>query len=148
MHTESLGFYLLHFSCLNRSVLKLLSRKINLSVTEFRILMTFIPQDVQTVSSISQCLSIQKGRISPLVQELVEHKVLRRKPSKEDRRVAFLYLTKKGGRMLEQIFSDFENLFKPALDDITSEDITKLRHMFERIIESLTDVSRNLSLTD
>ena len=140
MKTDSFGYYLLNFSCLNRSILKLLSNKVNLSVTEFRILLTFTSNEIQTVSNISKCLSIQKGRISPLVQELVEKTILRRKTSREDRRVVHLYLTTKGKRLLEQMFNDFEGLFKEAITDLAAPDRENLRTTFKRILESLSDV--------
>lgn len=142
MKTDSFGYYLLNFSCLNRSILKLLSNKVNLSATEFRILLTFTSSEIQTVSNISKCLSIQKGRISPLVQELVEKNILRRQTSREDRRVVFLYLTTKGERLLEQMFTDFEGLFQEAIIDLAPEVRDNLRSTFKRILDSLSDVSQ------
>ncbi|MBL7033881.1 MAG: winged helix-turn-helix transcriptional regulator [Candidatus Delongbacteria bacterium] len=139
MQTESLGFYLLRFSCLNRGILKKLASQVKLSITELRIMLAFTRTDEQTVSSIASCLSIQKGRVSPLVQNLFEMDIIRRHTSSEDRRVVFLYLTRKGERILEQISDDFERLFQDGTTRLTARQNDCMKKGMKVIIEMLME---------
>ncbi len=139
MQYDSLGFHLLRFSCLNRGILKTLAGKVDLSVTELRIMLTFTRSEEQTVSNIASCLSIQKGRVSPLVQELFEKNIIRRHTSSQDRRVVYLYLTRKGERMLESISREFEQLFQEGTTQLTVKQHDCVKKGLQIIIEMLME---------
>jgi MarR family transcriptional regulator, organic hydroperoxide resistance regulator len=139
MQTDTLGFYLLRFSCLNRGILKNLASKVGLSVTELRIMLTFTRSSEQTVSNIASCLSIQKGRVSPLVQDLFEKDIVRRHTSSDDRRVVFLYLTRKGERILDKISVNFEKLFQDGSKKLTVKQNECMRKGMKVVIEVLME---------
>ena len=102
-------------------------------------MLTFTRSSEQTVSNIASCLSIQKGRVSPLVQDLFEKDIVRRHTSSDDRRVVFLYLTRKGERILDKISVNFEKLFQDGSKKLTVKQNECMRKGMKVVIEVLME---------
>jgi DNA-binding MarR family transcriptional regulator len=105
----------LKLTCGVTSRITALAKQENLPATALKILILTSYSPYTCVSTLTDCTGLQKGRISPLVQELVERGLISRHEG-SDRRYSLLRLTPEGGRFLrtlmEEEISRIEKLFQ------------------------------------
>ncbi|MDP2360993.1 MAG: MarR family winged helix-turn-helix transcriptional regulator [bacterium] len=126
----------LKLTCGVTSRINALAKQENLPATALKILILTSYSPFTCVSTLTECTGLQKGRISPLVQELVERGLISRHEG-SDRRYSLLRLTPEGNRFLRSLLVDeihrIEQVFRSA--DSPSED-DMLDHM-RRVAETL-----------
>jgi|GEM_PF-2540889 len=95
----------LKLTCGVTSRITALAKQENLPATALKILILTSYSPFTCVSTLTDCTGLQKGRISPLVQELVERGLISRHEG-NDRRYSLLRLTPEGGRFLRALMVD------------------------------------------
>lgn len=94
----------LKLTCGVSSRITALAKQEHLPATALKILILTSYSPFTCVSTLTECTGLQKGRISPLVQELVERELLSRHEG-TDRRYSLLRLTSKGSEFLKRILT-------------------------------------------
>lgn len=115
----------LKLTCGVTSRITSLAKQENLPATALKILILTSYSPFTCVSTLTECTGLQKGRISPLVQELVERGLISRHEG-ADRRYSLLRLTPDGARFLRNLLTDeihriekvFRNPDAPREDDL------------------------------
>ncbi|MFA7332247.1 MAG: MarR family winged helix-turn-helix transcriptional regulator [Candidatus Delongbacteria bacterium] len=119
----------LKLTCGVTSRITALAKQENLPATALKILILTSYSPFTCVSTLTECTGLQKGRISPLVQELVERGLISRHEG-SDRRYSLLRLTPDGARFLRNLLVDeihrIEKVFRNP-DAPREEDL--LEHM-------------------
>jgi DNA-binding MarR family transcriptional regulator len=92
----------LKLTCGVSSRITALAKQERLPATALKILILTSYSPFTCVSTLTECTGLQKGRISPLVQELVERQLLSRHEG-SDRRYSLLRLTPEGAEFLKRI---------------------------------------------
>lgn len=95
----------LKLTCGVTSRITALAKREKLPATALKILILTSYSPFTCVSTLTECTGLQKGRISPLVQELVERDLISRHEG-TDRRYSLLRLTEKGQAFLKELMED------------------------------------------
>ena len=88
-----------------------------------------------TTSNISDLLAITKPAISQAQKKLEQGGYIKRKVSNEDRRVVYVYLTKKGEQRLKQKYEHFKTHIDEALAKMEDEEVDLLIKYAEKFIK-------------
>jgi DNA-binding MarR family transcriptional regulator len=125
----------LKLTCGVTSRITALAKREKLPATALKILILTSYSPFTCVSTLTECTGLQKGRISPLVQELVERDLISRHEG-TDRRYSLLRLTDKGQAFLQELMSD---------------EIHRIERLFNRegshgseLVDSMAQVARHL----
>ncbi len=125
----------LKLTCGVTSRITALAKREKLPATALKILILTSYSPFTCVSTLTECTGLQKGRISPLVQELVERDLISRHEG-TDRRYSLLRLTEKGQAFLQELMSD---------------EIHRIERLFNRegnhgaeLVDSMAQVARHL----
>ena len=92
-----------------------------------------------TCSDFSKRINLSPSRSSRIIDNLVKKKLLLRKTREDDRRSIFLYLTKKGWELKENIAQEekkFEQLLAAQLNDADIEIIKKGLKLLEKVMKN------------
>lgn len=95
----------LKLTCGVTSRITALAKQENLPATALKILILTSYSPFTCVSTLTECTGLQKGRISPLVQELVERGLISRHEG-SDRRYSLLRLTTEGSHFLRALLQE------------------------------------------
>jgi hypothetical protein len=88
-----------------------------------------------TTSKISDLLGITKPAISQALKKLEQGGYIKRKVNNEDRRVVYVYLTKKGEQRLKQKDEHFKTHIDKALSKMEDEEIELFIKYAEKFIK-------------
>lgn len=69
-------------------------QQFGLTYPQYIVLLALIDEDGQTTSSLCQKLGLGIGTLNPVLQKLVEKGLLKKEPSKTDKRASYFSLTK------------------------------------------------------
>jgi DNA-binding MarR family transcriptional regulator len=111
----------LRLTCGVSSRMTTLAKQENLPATALKILVLTSYSPFTCVSTLTECTGLQKGRISPLVQELVQRKLMTRHEG-SDRRYSLLRLTPEGSVFLERLMADEMNRVRAVFKDHDGSD--------------------------
>ncbi len=116
-----------------------LAKQEHLPATALKILILTSYSPFTCVSTLTDCTGLQKGRISPLVQHLVQRGFLSRHEG-SDRRYSLLKLTSEGDSFLQEMMADEIDRIRRLVED-SSETEQGL------LMEQLTKVADELGFT-
>ena len=88
----------------------------------------------RTVTQLAQVLPIDGSRVSRVVTDLVEKGLLRRRRTREDRRIVMLSLTNKGLELTSQIFQNMKRHYAAITEGISEEDLRTFMSVKSRIL--------------
>lgn len=88
-----------------------------------------------TTSKISDLLGITKPAISQALKKLEQGGYIKRKVNNEDRRVVYVYLTKKGEQRLKQKDEHFKTHIDKALSKMEDEEVELFIKYAEKFIK-------------
>lgn len=96
--------------------------KFDVSYLEMELIQFVLKNGHQKMKDVADNFYIKLSTLTTIIDKAESHKLLKRVPSKEDRRVVFLEVTKKGeeiyGKYTEQM-KDIANRMKEACDETT-----------------------------
>lgn len=76
------------------------SREFNLNKTHMKALMVIYIENSPHMSKVCSHMNMEKGSLTPVIDNLIEMKLLQRKRNSEDRRKVNLYLTDQGRKLV------------------------------------------------
>lgn len=91
-----------------------------------------------TSSALADVLGVGRSTITSICNKLVDKDLIKRNPSKEDRRVVYLTLTEAGMKEYELIERAIYHLIQPYLDKVGAEKGFEFIEVMEEIAEILT----------
>ena len=94
----------------------------------------------RTATQLAQVLPMDGSRISRVVTDLVEKGLLRRRRTREDRRIVMLSLTSKGMELASQIFQNMQRYYAMLTEGISEEDIRTFVSVKSRILAKYTSM--------
>ena len=91
----------------------------------------------RTMSEVANALQCDNSNVTGIVDSLEQKKLVRRRPSEEDRRVKLIELTAEGKRVHARLAKAFAT--PPAwVDALSAEDQRSLRDVLQRAVDART----------
>lgn len=109
------------------------------SVTEAIVLFEIQSNKECTASFLSEYYMFDKGYISRIVKKFENRKMIMKIPSKTDRRIQFLNITKEGENVLEELKKEADLNVERMIQNIKQEDLKEL-------IKSMKNIENILQL--
>lgn len=107
-------------------------KKLNLTYTQYIVMMVMWEHKSLKVGEISKCLYLDTGTLSPLLKSMEEKGLVKRVRDKNDERVVTISITKEGEALKEQALSVPEEMGKCL--NITLEEAKSLYEILYKII--------------
>jgi len=110
----------------------------DITITQYRYLVTISKLKQPTYSDIADALMITKASVTGSINKLIERGFLYSKQSKSDSRKHFLYLSPKGKKITkieELVHKKFSDAIKKSID---KSELKIMTQIFDKIIEKLT----------
>lgn len=89
--------------------------------SDFAILEALYHKGRQTIRQISEAVLINTGSITYVIDKLEKKELLERINCKEDRRVVYIEITKKGKQLMDEIFPKHQKVIEHIFEDISTE---------------------------
>lgn len=116
------------------------SQNFGVSVPELRILATVSGEQPISANELSRRTRIDKGWISRSIDDLTERGLLLRKASKTDRRQKDLWLSKKGSKLVDQLWPYALERSRRVIDGMAADEIHQIIDILqERADEILSE---------
>ena len=87
-----------------------------------------------TISNLLKKLKITKQSLNRVIKELIKLEIILFKKGEKDTRLKHVYLTKKGMKIFEEIFSAQKKRFYNALLNSTSNEVNNFNNVIKKII--------------
>lgn len=100
---------------------------LQLSRTNLETLFVLFEMRRTTVSELSNQLHISRPNMTPLIDKLVQHKLVERKTNEEDRRVIQIEITAEGDQFCKELHGLLLEQIKSKLDSLENEDLIELK---------------------
>jgi DNA-binding MarR family transcriptional regulator len=94
-------------------------------------------EDGLTLSELARRCDLENSTLTPLVDELERHELVRRVRSSDDRRVVQVFLTDQGHELEPRLRAMWLQLQDTALAGISAEELTALHAILGRIVANL-----------
>lgn len=118
--------------------------KKDISPSHFHILAILKEAGKMSVSEIGKKLSISKPNMTPLIDKLVEEKMVERLPNSEDRRIINIALTSKGMEYIDLLKEQLANSMKSKLTFLSTEELEELSSSLQSIKNILSKINSNV----
>jgi MarR family transcriptional regulator, 2-MHQ and catechol-resistance regulon repressor len=105
----------------------------NLTAPQFHVLEVLQGSGPLPLKRISEELMVTGANITCVVDNLEKEDLVRRVPSKEDRRIINAELTDKGREKMEEIFPQYVNNMKEIADILTEEEQVALTNLLTKL---------------
>jgi len=119
--------------------LKRILEPAGLAVWEYEVLAALRRSGGQTPSELCAAAQLTSGAMTHRLDRLEERGLLRRKPSRTDRRSLTVELTAKGRRLVDGILGDRMAAATTSLEDFTETEVRRLTSYLRRIDTELYD---------
>jgi DNA-binding MarR family transcriptional regulator len=107
--------------------------KLGLNRSEFELMMFLNHSSQSTIKDISQAFTMSSSAATQLIEKLVTLGMVKRIESKEDRRVTFVSLNKKGETKCQDFKKYFFSHMREKLAEIPNEDLMKMTSIARKI---------------
>ncbi|MBI3495084.1 MarR family transcriptional regulator [Candidatus Berkelbacteria bacterium] len=121
----------------NKIVSKTLQKKLDLSFTNFLILMALRRHEKVSQKIIADFLDLTEAAVSRQIEILVEKKLVARSENETNRRAHILTLTAKGIRELESAFKELDQTFEHIYQNISARQRKEFITLLDRLLEEL-----------
>jgi DNA-binding MarR family transcriptional regulator len=109
----------------------------DITVEQFHVL-RYVRRGTDSVSELATAKNISRPAISQAVEVLVKKGLLRRVPSKEDRRCVDLFLTEAGNDLLDTVFKDTRGWMKERMRNLSPDELEAIARAME-IMKKMLD---------
>jgi DNA-binding MarR family transcriptional regulator len=109
----------------------------DITVEQFHVL-RYVRRGTDSVSELATAKNISRPAISQAVEVLVKKGLLRRVPSKEDRRCVELVLTEAGNDLLDTVFKETRSWMKERMQDLSLHELETIMKAME-IMKKMVD---------
>ncbi|GGB58827.1 MarR family transcriptional regulator [Lentibacillus populi] len=97
-------------------------KRYGVSTTEFTILEALYHKGNLTVQQICDAVLINSGSITYVIDKLQKKGLLKRSPSKSDRRVVHVQITDQGKQLMNRIFPKHQAVIEEVFKDVSPEE--------------------------
>jgi DNA-binding MarR family transcriptional regulator len=94
-------------------------------------------EDGLTLSELARRCDLENSTLTPLVDELERHHLVRRVRAADDRRVVLLFLTERGRELAPRLRKMWLDLQESALSGISEAELATLHEIMNRIVKNL-----------
>ena len=101
-----------------------------ITVEQFHVL-RYVRRGTDSVSELATAKNISRPAISQAVEVLVKKGLLRRVPSKEDRRCVELVLTEAGNDLLDTVFKETRGWMKDRMRELSPDELETIAKAME-----------------
>ena len=115
----------------------------NLRPYEFAVMQLFCQRSDWTATQLAEKLPLNPSRMSRVVDQLVNRRLLRRRRSKTDRRVVNLALTDNGGEMIAAAHFRIISYQAALLKDVSNEELSGFFATTRKVIQNFTDLPQS-----
>ena len=105
----------------------------DLTAIEYNLLWHCLNEE-QTATELAQILPVDGSRISRLVTRLVDRGLLRRRRSRDDRRIVMLSLTEEGSEFTSRILQNMRRQYATLTEGIIEEEMLTFESVISKII--------------
>jgi len=127
---------------LNHRILKLDTlSQFDLTKSQFQALMLLERREQTTASELAAMLGMAKSNTTPLVDSLVNRKLVSRVYSQKDRRKVHLSLAQAGAAILKQIHMEMVHQENPVLWDADADQLTQLAETLQQLKTIVNDLT-------
>ena len=116
----------------------------DLTPIDVRLLMICRQMDECTATQLARMLPVDAGRISRVVNTLVEKDLLRRRRQRDDRRVVMLRLTPEGEEVVAEIAARLREYFARLTAGLNELELYAFATAAQRIIANYAEISDTL----
>lgn len=92
-----------------------------MKLSDFAILEALYHKGRQTIKQISEAVLINTGSITYVIDKLEKNELLRRTNCKDDRRVIYIEVTKKGTDLMDEIFPEHQKRIEEIFADVSDD---------------------------
>ena len=107
--------------------------KVNVSVGQYHLLSFLVDEGVCTMTKAARCLYVTTSAVTAMTDGLVGKKMVRRRRSRQDRRIVEIAITDKGGKIVAKIRRQAENFYIPILKSLGKKDSRELVRLQEEM---------------
>ena len=132
------------------SLAKVISVAINIEMErgglrpdEFAVMLLFCHRPEWTATKLAEKTDLDPSRISRLVDQLVNRRLLRRRRSRTDRRVVNLVLTDQGSEMIAEAHTRIISYQAALLKDVSDQEMSGFLATSRKVIQSYADLAPN-----
>jgi DNA-binding MarR family transcriptional regulator len=105
------------------------------------VLMLLQNQKAMPVSEIGKQLMISPSNTTPLIDKLINERLVVRRPDKSDRRVINVAITGRGLERLDELYRANADIFKSKLSNLSDDDLNLLLLSLQNILKIAAKVS-------
>ena len=116
----------------------------DLTPIDVRLLLICREMDECTATQLARLLPVDAGRISRVVNTLVEMDLLRRRRQREDRRVVMLRLTPHGEEVTAEVARSLQEYFARLTEGLSERQIDAFTAAAQRIVDNYEAISGSL----
>jgi len=110
---------------------------LNLTIEQWSVLYHLWKEDGLSQQDLCNQSFRDKPSITRLVDNLEKLKLVKRVPSKDDRRINLIYLTEAAKTLQEQTMEMANQTLNEALDGVSKEDVELCKAVLEKVYENL-----------
>ena len=111
--------------------------KLDISVKQWLLLKFLYIKDGQSQNQLAFLTNRDKGSLARLINTVEKKNLIARIPSKDDKRVNLIYLTKKGTQVYEASKKSLEIVTKTLHNKITDEEINTTIGILKKVIDNI-----------
>jgi DNA-binding MarR family transcriptional regulator len=105
----------------------------------YRIMTVLREDEPAAITRLADRALIKRSTVSRIVDRMTEMGLTRTSPDEADNRVTFVELTPSGYEVLDKMTPVMANQFRRAMSGLSSDEISKLVGLLQRIGENLTE---------
>jgi MarR family 2-MHQ and catechol resistance regulon transcriptional repressor len=109
---------------------------LNMCITDFAILELLLHKGAASINSLGQRLSLSSGSATAAIDRLEERKLVERVPSKTDRRMKMVELTKAGKQLIQKAFAKHSQHMEHAVGELSTQERTQLLNLLRKLGKS------------
>ncbi len=100
---------------------------LNLTMPQVRVLFTVLRGGKLTSSGIAETLGTSPSAVTPLVDKLIEAKLVKREPDVDDRRVSWIVPTAAANQLQEKLMGANRHSVKELLDALDADQLAEVK---------------------
>jgi DNA-binding MarR family transcriptional regulator len=136
------GYLVAHAHQQMRPQLEAVFDSLDLTFSQWRVLMCLRDGIAVTCADISRELSHDSGSLTRLVDQLDRRGLIRRSRDRKDRRVVTLALTPQGRAAVNSVLADVVAYFNDVLADFSAQETKTLIALLTRLLVRVTDMEQ------
>ena len=110
---------------------------LDITIEQWSVLYHLWKEDGMSQQQLCDATFRDKPSITRLVDNLERLKLVKRVPSKDDRRINMIYLTKEAEQLQEQTMGLANQTLNEALDGVTNEQIEIAKEVLQKVYDNL-----------